>query len=113
MAGTIALTDFEKVEIRVGTVIDAQTFPEARKPSIKLWVDFGAEVGVRKTAAQITVHYRPDTLIGRQVAGVVNFPPRQIGPFLSEFLVLGFPDADGAVVLVGPSLPVPNGGRLF
>ncbi len=113
MAGTIALTDFEKVEIRVGTVIDAQPFPEARKPSIKLWVDFGAEVGVRKTAAQITVHYRPDTLIGRQVAGVVNFPPRQIGPFLSEFLVLGFPDADGAVVLVGPSLPVPNGGRLF
>ncbi len=113
MAGTIAFADFEKVEIRVGTVVDAQPFPEARKPSIKLWVDFGAEVGVKKTAAQITVHYRPDTLIGRQVAGVVNFPPRQIGPFVSEFLVLGFPDADGAVVLVQPSLPVPNGGRLL
>lgn len=113
MAGTIAFADFEKVEIRVGTVVDAQPFPEARKPSIKLWVDFGAEVGVKKTAAQITVHYRPDTLIGRQVAGVVNFPPRQIGPFVSEFLVLGFPDTDGAVVLVQPSLPVPNGGRLF
>lgn len=113
MAGTIAFADFEKVEIRVGTVVDAQPFPEARKPSIKLWVDFGGETGVKKTAAQITVHYRPDTLIGRQVAGVVNFPPRQIGPFVSEFLVLGFPDTDGAVVLVQPSLPVPNGGRLF
>jgi tRNA-binding protein len=113
MAGTIAFADFEKVEIRVGTVVDAQPFPEARKPSIKLWVDFGGEIGVKKTAAQITVHYRPDTLIGRQVAGVVNFPPRQIGPFVSEFLVLGFPDTDGAVVLVQPSLPVPNGGRLF
>lgn len=113
MAGTIAFADFEKVEIRVGTVVDAQPFPEARKPSIKLWVDFGGEIGVKKTAAQITVHYRPDTLIGRQVAGVVNFPPRQIGPFVSEFLVLGFPDADGAVVLVQPSLPVPNGGKLF
>ncbi|MCC7283868.1 MAG: tRNA-binding protein [Acetobacteraceae bacterium] len=113
MPPTIAWEDFEKVEIRVGTVIDAQPFPEARKPSIRLWVDFGAELGVRKTAAQITVHYRPDTLIGRQVAGVVNFPPRQIGPFMSEFLALGFPDADGAVVLVHPGLSVPNGGRLF
>jgi tRNA-binding protein len=113
MAGTIAWEDFEKVEIRIGTVIDAQPFPEARKPAIKLWVDFGAGVGVRKTSAQLTVHYRPDTLIGRQVAGVLNFPPRQIGPFTSEFLVLGFPDADGAVVLVRPDLAVPNGGRLF
>ena len=113
MAQTIAWEDFEKVEIRVGTVIDAQPFPEARKPAIKLWVDFGPELGVKKSSAQLTVHYRPDTLIGRQVAGVVNFPPRQIGPFLSEFLVLGFPDADGAVVLIQPSLAVPNGGRLF
>lgn len=113
MPGTIALTDFEKVEIRVGTVVDAKPFPEARKPSVKVWVDFGLEFGTRKTAAQITVHYRPDTLIGRQVAGVVNFPPRQIGPFVSEFLLLGFPDSDGAVVLIGPSLPVPNGGKLF
>jgi tRNA-binding protein len=113
MAGTIAWEDFEKVEIRVGTVIDALPFPEARKPAIKLWVDFGAEHGVKKTSAQLTVHYRPDTLIGRQVAGVVNFPPRQIGPFTSEFLVLGFPDADGAVVLVRPDLSVPNGGKLF
>lgn len=113
MAATIAWEDFEKVEIRVGTVIDAQPYPEARKPAIKLWVDFGPEVGVRKTSAQLTVHYRPDTLIGRQVAGVLNFPPRQIGKFLSEFLVLGFPDTEGAVVLVQPGLAVPNGGRLF
>jgi tRNA-binding protein len=113
MTDTISWDDFARVEIRVGTVIDAQPFPEARKPAFKLWVDFGAPHGVRKTSAQLTAHYRPDTLIGRQVAGVLNFAPRQIGPFLSEFLVLGFPDAEGAVVLVQPSLAVPNGGKLF
>jgi tRNA-binding protein len=110
---TIGWDDFARVDIRVGTVIDAQAFPEARKPAIKLWVDFGAPHGVKKTSAQLTVHYRPDTLIGRQVAGVLNFPPRQVGTFMSEFLVLGFPDDEGAVVLVQPSLGVPNGGRLF
>jgi len=109
----ISYDDFSKVDIRVGTVIKAEAFPEARKPSLKLWVDFGPEVGERKSSAQITRHYDPDTLVGRQVAAVVNFPPRQIGPFMSEILVLGFPDADGEVVLVGPTLPVPDGGRLF
>jgi tRNA-binding protein len=113
MNETIAYADFEKVEIRVGTVVDAQAFPEARKPAIKLWVDFGAPHGVKKSSAQITVHYRTDTLIGKQVVGVLNFPARQIGPFISEFLTLGFPDADGAVVLVRPDLSVPNGGRMF
>jgi tRNA-binding protein len=97
----------------VGTVVDAQSFPEARRPAIKLWVDLGAEIGVRKTSAQLTVHYTPDVLIGRQVAAVVNFPPKQVGKFMSELLVLGFPDPDGAVVLLGIDKPVPNGGRLF
>ena len=110
---TITYNDFQKVDIRVGRITRAEPFPEARKPAFKLWVDFGAPHGVRKTSAQLTAHYRPDTLIGRQVAGVLNFAPRQIGPFLSEFLVLGFPDAEGAVVLVQPSLAVPNGGKLF
>ena len=109
----ISYDDFSKVDIRVGTVIRVEAFPEARKPSLKLWVDFGPEVGERKSSAQITPHYDPETLVGRQVAAVVNFPPRQIGPFMSEVLVLGFPDADGDVVLVGPTLPVPDGGRLF
>ena len=113
MAVTISFADFERVEIRVGTIIDAQPYPEARKPAIKLWVDFGAPIGVRKTSAQLTVHYTPAGLIGRQVAAVVNFPPRQIGKFMSEFLVLGMPDADGAVVLLGPDRPVPDGGRMF
>ena len=109
----ISFADFLKVDIRVGTVVDAQPFPEARKPAIKLWVDFGEPLGTRKSSAQITRHYRPDALIGRQVLAVVNFPPRQIGKFMSEVLVLGVPDGDGEVVLIGPSLEVPKGVRLF
>ncbi len=112
-AATIAYADFERVDVRVGTVVDAQPFPEARKPAIKLWIDFGAPIGVKRSSAQITVHYTPDQLIGRQVCAVVNFPPRQIGPFISEVLTLGMPDEDGAVVLVRPDLRVPAGGRLF
>jgi tRNA-binding protein len=113
MAETIAYEDFERVDIRVGTIVDAQPFPQARKPSIKLVIDFGAEIGTKRSAAQLTVHYKPDQLIGRQVCAVVNFPPRQIGPFMSEVLTLGMPDEDGAVVLVRPDFKVPNGGRLF
>jgi tRNA-binding protein len=110
---TIAYADFERVDVRVGTIVDAQPFPQARKPAIKLSIDFGAEVGVKTSSAQLTVHYRPDQLIGRQVCAVVNFPPRQIGPFISEVLTLGMPDDDGAVVLVRPDFKVSNGGRLF
>lgn len=110
---TISFDDFQRVEIRVGTVVRAEPFPEARRPAIKLWVDFGSEVGERKTSAQITRHYQPNDLVGRQVAGVVNFPAKQIGNFMSEFLVLGFPDADGEVVLIRPDQDVPPGGRLF
>jgi len=113
MAETISYADFERVEIRVGTIVDAQPFPEARKPAIKLWVDFGAPIGVKKSSAQLTTHYTPDRLIGRQVVAVVNFPPRQIGPFMSEVLVLGVPDENGAVVLLKPDLKVPEGGRMF
>lgn len=113
MGDTITYGDFERVDIRVGTIVEAVPFPEARKPAFKLKIDFGPELGVKKSSAQITVHYAPETLVGRQVAAVVNFPPRQIGPFMSEVLTLGFPDANGAVVLIGPSLPVPNGGKLF
>lgn len=108
----ISFDDFMKVDIRVGTVTRAEPFPEARKPAIKMWIDFGPEIGERKTSAQITVHYTPETLVGRQVMGVVNFPPRQIGPFMSEVLVLGTPDAEGAIVLLQPGQDVPNGGRM-
>jgi tRNA-binding protein len=113
MSTEITYADFERVDIRVGTIVDAQPFPEARKPAIKLWIDFGGAVGVKKSSAQITTHYTPEGLKGRQVCCVVNFPPRQIGPFRSEVLTLGMPDAGGAVVLVAPTLPVPNGGKLF
>ncbi|MCZ6509514.1 MAG: tRNA-binding protein [Alphaproteobacteria bacterium] len=100
------------MDVRVGTIVDVQEFPEARKPAFKLWVDFGADLGTRKTSAQITKYYTPDVLIGRQVAAVVNFPPKQVGKFMSDILVLGFPDPDGDVVLVVPDQVVPNGGRL-
>ena len=108
----ISFDDFMKVDIRVGTVTRAEPFPEARKPAIKMWIDFGPDIGERKTSAQVTVHYTPETLSGTQVMGVVNFPPRQIGPFMSEVLVLGVPDEDGAIVLMRPTQPTPNGGRL-
>ena len=113
MTETIAYGDFERVDIRVGTVVDAQPFPEARKPSIRLVIDFGPDIGTKRSSAQLTVHYRPDQLIGRQVCAVVNFAPRQIGPFMSEVLTLGMPDDDGSVVLIKPDFKVPNGGRLF
>ena len=109
----ITFDEFQKVDIRVGTVVDAQPFPEARRPAIKLWVDLGDEIGIRKSSAQLTIHYTPEALVGRQVAAVVNFPPRQVGKFMSEILVLGFPDADGAVVLLNIDQVVANGGRLF
>jgi len=109
----ITYADFEKVDIRVGTVRAAQPLDGARKPAIRLEIDFGPELGVKKSSAQLTAHYTPEALVGRRVAAVVNFPPRQIGKFMSEVLTLGFPDADGAVVLVVPDKAVPNGGKLF
>lgn len=109
----ITYDDFARVDIRVGTITRAEPFPEARKPAIKLWVDFGPEIGEKRSSAQITAHYAPEALVGRQVLGVVNFPPRQIGKVLSEVLVLGLPDAAGEVVLIGPGHAVPNGGKLF
>ncbi|WP_149142866.1 tRNA-binding protein [Gemmobacter caeruleus] len=110
---TITYDDFAKVDIRLGRITRVEPFPEARKPAFKLWLDFGAEIGEKRSSAQITAHYTPETLIGRQVLAVVNFPPRQIGPVKSEVLVLGLPDADGEVVLIGPGHEVPLGGRLF
>ncbi len=109
----IGFDDFLKVDIRAGTVLRAEPFPEARRPAFKLWVDFGEEIGVKKTSAQVTKLYDLEGLIGRQVAAVVNFPPKQIGKLMSEVLVLGFPDGDGEVVLIGPERPVPKGGRLY
>jgi tRNA-binding protein len=110
--GEITFDDFLQVDVRVGTVLRAEAYPEARKPAIKLWIDFGDEIGEKKTSAQITAHYAPEALIGRQVMAVVNFPPRQIGKFMSEVLVLGLPDENGEIVLIGPDHPVPLGGRL-
>jgi tRNA-binding protein len=111
--GRISFDDFLKVDIRVGTIVEAAPFPEARKPAYRLMIDFGPEIGVRKCSAQITKNYRLDELVGRQVAAVVNFPPRQIGPLMSEVLTLGFPDAEGEVMLLGPDRKVPNGGRMY
>lgn len=113
MSEQISYADFERVDIRVGTVLEASDFPEARKPAIKLKIDFGQEIGVKRSSAQITVHYKPEDLIGRQVLGVVNFPPRQIGPFMSEVLTLGFADDKGAIVLAASDKPVPNGEKLM
>ncbi len=113
MSEEIAYADFERVDIRVGTVVEAAPFPEARKPAIRLLIDFGPEIGVKKSSAQITKYYAPDTLVGRQVFAVVNFPPRQIGKFMSEVLTLGFPDDAGDVVLGAIERKVPDGGRLF
>ena len=112
MTDNISFDDFLKVDIRVGRVLRAEPFPEARKPAIKMWIDFGPELGERKTSAQITAHYTPESLQGRQVLAVTNFPPRQIGPFMSEVLVLGLADANGEIVLLTPDTPVPDGERM-
>ena len=112
MADPITYDDFLAVDIRVGHILRAEPFPEARKPAIKMWIDFGPEIGERKTSAQVTVHYTPESLVGKEVLAVINFPPRQIGKFMSEVLVLGLPDENGAVVLIGPDHTVPLGGRM-
>jgi tRNA-binding protein len=112
-AAFATLDEFQRLDIRVGTVVRAEPYPEARRPAIKVWVDFGAGIGVKQSSAQITAHYTPDALVGRQVLAVINFAPRKIGPFLSEILILGLPDAEGQVVLIGPDQPVPAGGRLY
>ncbi|AJC80407.1 secretion chaperone protein CsaA [Rhizobium etli bv. phaseoli str. IE4803] len=113
MAEEITYADFDRVDIRVGTIIEASPFPEARKPAFKLVIDFGPDIGMKKLSAQITVHYTPESLVGRQVLGVVNFPPRQIGPFRSEVLTLGFEDENGAIVLAAVEHPVPNGQKMM
>ncbi len=113
MTTQVAFDDFLKVDIRAGTILAAEAFPQARKPAFKLTIDFGAEIGIKKSSAQITRQYAMEELVGKQVIAVVNFPPRQIGPFMSEVLTLGMPDADGEVVLLHPSQAVPNGGRMF
>ncbi|MBO6673662.1 MAG: tRNA-binding protein [Rhizobiales bacterium] len=113
MSDTISFDEFLKVDVRVGTIVEAEPFPEARKPAIKLKIDFGDAIGVKKSSAQITKHYAPENLVGQQVMAVVNFPPRQIGPMMSEVLTLGVPDGDGEVVLLRPTDTVPNGGRLY
>jgi tRNA-binding protein len=112
MSGTISFADFEKIDIRLGTVVSVEPFPQARKPAFKLVIDFGPELGLKKSSAQITVHYGAETLVGRRVMAVVNFPPRQIGPFMSEVLTLGFADAEGAIVLASVDLPAPDGAKL-
>jgi tRNA-binding protein len=109
----ISFADFDRVDIRAGTIVEAEPFPQARKPAFKLKIDFGTDIGIKKSSAQITKYYAPETLIGRQVFAVVNFPPRQIGPFMSEVLTLGFPAEDGSVVLIAPDKKIPNGGKLF
>jgi tRNA-binding protein len=112
-AGPITLESFQQIDIRVGTIVDAKPFPEARKPALQLWIDFGEAIGIKRSSAQITVHYKPDQLIGRQVCAVVNFAPRQIGPFISEVLTLGLPSDEGEVILLRPDFTVPDGGRLY
>jgi tRNA-binding protein len=112
-AAMASIEDFERLDIRVGRIVDARAFPEAKKPAFRLWIDFGEPIGTKQSSAQITVHYHLDQLIGRQVLAVVNFPPRKIGPFVSEVLTLGVPDEDGAVVLLRPDFLVPSGGRMF
>ena len=112
-ANGATMDDFNRLDVRVGTVVAADPFPEARKSAVKLSIDFGPELGTRRSSAQLTVHYTPESLLGRQVLCVVNFPPRRVGPFSSEVLTLGVPDSDGAVVLLAPERPVPDGGRMF
>jgi len=113
MTEPATIDDFDRLDVRVGTITDAKPFPEAKRPALRLWIDFGDDVGIRQSSAQLTVHYRPDQLIGRQVCAVINLPPRQIGPFTSEVLTLGLPDENGEVVLIKPDFKLPDGGRLF